>query len=191
MHRAAGISNQGFSQRRRLLAKTSTVLGIATVEIVRERYVPQHEVTERMWWAMSEALNTDTEPSFNGLGNYPAALADLYARLRESLSRFAPAESRWPTVVDHASWWGIRARDVEDSLRLAHIEESTGQLFVGPRLQMPLIAYDGGPRADLVRIGPQHEDPARLVELARRRVRQTSRRSQIGERALQDGLRQA
>ncbi len=167
------ISNRTYSQRRRVLAKSSPLPDVATIELVREQWVPKREISERMWWAVAEALNSDAEPSFNGLGIYPTALNELYTRVHRSLKRFAPRATRLPAVVEHARRWSIRVRDVEDSLLLAHIEESTVASFGGPRLQMPFIAYSAGPRDDLVRVGPQHEDPARLVELARRRVRRS------------------
>lgn len=161
----------GYSQRRRLLVNSSALPGLATTEVVRERLVPRQELAERMWWAYAEALNGDIDPSLNDLGQYPAELAELYAQVRDSLHRFAAPETRAPAVERHARRWALRERDVHSSLRLAHIEESMLSAFAGPRLQMPLVAYAPGPRDDFVRVGPQHEDPARLIELARRRVR--------------------
>lgn len=165
-------STANYSQGpRRLLVKSSTVPGVATFEPVRERQVPLQEISERLWWAIAEALNSDDEASYNGLGTYPTELRRLYSELRASLNRWEPRDVRSGPVEAHARRWRIRARDVHDSLRLAHIAESEITAFLGPRLQMPIVFYDSGPREDMVMLGPQHQDPSRLVALARRRVR--------------------
>ncbi len=192
-------SAANYIQRpRRLLAKSSTIPGVATFEPIRDRTLPSQEVPERLWWAMSEALNTDDDPSYNGLGTYPAELRRLYDEQRPSLSRFEPRDVRSGPVEAHARRWQVRAGDVHDSLRLAHIEESATTSFIGPRLQMPIVFYNAGPRDDMVMLGPQHQDPSRLVALARRRVRLTKgwSLSQIAKaegasdwRVIQSGLR--
>lgn len=165
--------HRGYTQQRHLIVTSGAVPRRVTIAPVRERWVPRLEIAERLWWAVSEALNSDDEPSYNGLGTYPAELAALYVALRDSLRRFAPRDTRLASVVDHASRWRIRVRDVEDSLRLAHIGESTDPSFTRPHLQMPLVAYGANEGSDLVPVGPQHADPARLITLARRRVRKT------------------
>ena len=164
-------SSREFTKRVRVRAKSSAHPDRVVLEPVRERVVPAREVIERLWWACAEALNTDIDGSFNGLGRYPDELAELYDQLRDSLNRFDPPETRAPAVLLHAERWRIRARDVHTSLRLAHIEESTLPRFLGPRLQMPVTTYRAGPRDAFQAIGPQHADPDQLVALARRRVR--------------------
>ncbi len=159
-----------------------------SAEPLRERTVPEREVLERMWWATAAALNTDIDVSYNGLGRYPDELYELYSELRSSLHRFELEESRAPAVAAHALRWRLRARDVHTSLRLADIDEATSEAFTGPSLQMPLTAYQSGPRNDLVRIGPQHQKLDELVKFARRRIRRVAKGWSVAQIAKTEGV---
>jgi hypothetical protein len=165
------IEPRPYVARRWLLVKSNPVPGVTIMQPIRERVVPRAELRERLWLIWAEVLNADDEPAFNGLGYQPIELAQLYAHVRGWLRPGQRPAEYERAIQSSARRWLLRARDVADSLQLTHIGECTDPNFEGPRLQMPFVAYRGGLREDLVRVGPHHQDPARVAILARRRLR--------------------
>jgi len=163
------IEPRPYVMRRQLLVKSAPASERVLVRPVRERFVPRAELAERLWLTWAECLNADDEEPRNTLTTHPAEFARLFERVRDSLHRFQPIDTA--AVQAHARRWRLRTQDLGASLRLADIQVSVESFPATPRLRMPVVVYRGGLRHDLVRVGPQHQDPVELIRLARRRLR--------------------
>ena len=163
-----------FTKVARLRAKSSPDRQRVAIERLREKIVPRAELTELMWAAYLEALNTDSDRSHNGLRLYPVELLALYKQAGPLPISAEAREVESRAIRAHALRWRIRELDVRGSLTAARIEESLLPSFAGPRLVVSLMVCSEEALRDLVLVPPHYQDPESLRDgLARRRVRET------------------
>ncbi len=109
---------------------------ISSRPLADSRFLPVEAHRERCWLAYADALNSDHEPSVNGLGTFP----DEYRSLFEGRARPGSA------LAQFAKRWGLRAEDVAMSLRLSESRWHQTDEIAGyePPQRLPLVPTDAG-----------------------------------------------